>query len=188
MIGNDIVDLKQAEKDSNWKRPRFLDKVFTEEEQQLILNSDTPSQIVWLFWSMKEAAYKIYVQQFAKRFFNPKKLKCSLISFEKGTVIIENKSYFTTSEITEDFIYTVATLNKKTAFESSCFILENTNYKTQSDSLKNTFLDSFSNEKAFLKIKKNQLGVPQLFYKNEAVKQSFSLTHHGVYGAYAIST
>ena len=35
MIGNDIVDLKQAAKDSNWQRPRFLDKVFTKHEQDL---------------------------------------------------------------------------------------------------------------------------------------------------------
>ena len=72
MIGNDLVDLKVASVESNWKRPRFLDKVFTIEERQLIMNSKNQHQIVWLLWSMKEAAYKINVQQFGKRFYNPK--------------------------------------------------------------------------------------------------------------------
>ena len=69
MIGNDIVDLKQAAKDSSWKRPRFLDKIFTPREQQLIWSAKDQDQMVWLLWSMKEAAYKVNVQQFGKRFF-----------------------------------------------------------------------------------------------------------------------
>lgn len=73
MIGNDIVDLKQAAKDSNWKRPRFLDKIFTPREQQLIWSAKDQDQMVWLLWSMKEAAYKVNVQQFGTRFFNPKR-------------------------------------------------------------------------------------------------------------------
>ncbi|MFT4791790.1 MAG: phosphopantetheinyl transferase (holo-ACP synthase), partial [Arcticibacterium sp.] len=58
MIGNDVVDLKVAALESNWMRLGFLDKVFSEEEQEVILNSENKSQMVWLFWSMKEAAYK----------------------------------------------------------------------------------------------------------------------------------
>ena len=39
MIGNDIVDLALAQKESNWKRKGFLNKIFTEKEQLLILNA-----------------------------------------------------------------------------------------------------------------------------------------------------
>ena len=46
MIGNDLVDLKVASVESNWKRPRFLDKVFTIEEQQLIMNSKNQHQFI----------------------------------------------------------------------------------------------------------------------------------------------
>ena len=33
MVGNDIVDLAEAKKASNWQRPRFLEKLFTPNEQ-----------------------------------------------------------------------------------------------------------------------------------------------------------
>ena len=39
MIGNDIVDIAEAKKDSNWQRSRFLDKLFTSKEQQLVHQS-----------------------------------------------------------------------------------------------------------------------------------------------------
>ena len=67
MIGNDIVDLKRIT--ANWKRPRFLDKTFTLGEQVYIQNSKNKHQMVWLLWSMKEAAYKAYVKQYQDQFF-----------------------------------------------------------------------------------------------------------------------
>ena len=56
MIGNDIIDLSVAKLESNWQRRGFLEKQFTEEEQQLILTASNPFVLVWKFWSMKEAA------------------------------------------------------------------------------------------------------------------------------------
>lgn len=83
MIGNDLVDLKLAAKQSNWQRKGFLDKLFTPIEQGYILNSDNPFETVWLLWSMKESAYKVYLQMHNDRFFAPKKLMCHLISKKK---------------------------------------------------------------------------------------------------------
>ena len=36
MIGNDIIDLAETRLRSNWKRPGFLEKVFSVEEQKII--------------------------------------------------------------------------------------------------------------------------------------------------------
>ena len=36
MIGNDVVDLELAKKESNWQRRGFLSKIFTKNEQRLI--------------------------------------------------------------------------------------------------------------------------------------------------------
>jgi phosphopantetheinyl transferase (holo-ACP synthase) len=60
MIGNDIVDLSLAPKESNWKRKGFLDKIFTKNEQLRIIKSDNPENMVWNLWTRKEAAYKIF--------------------------------------------------------------------------------------------------------------------------------
>jgi phosphopantetheinyl transferase (holo-ACP synthase) len=74
LIGNDIIDLSVAKIESNWHRKGFLEKQFTSNEQQLILASTNSFDLVWRFWSMKEAAYKVYSQQNEVRFFAPKKI------------------------------------------------------------------------------------------------------------------
>lgn len=190
MIGNDIVDLIQAAQDSNWKRPRFLDKVFTVEEQQLIGNAKNQHQLVWLLWSMKEAAYKVHVQQFGKRFFNPKRLVCELASETSGIVKIDEEIYFTTSTITNDYIYTVATLEASKVFKSKCFEVENSNYHFESKGLKMKFLEIVSKLKKTsieeLQIRKNAVGVPRLFQNNLAIDNGFSFTHHGRFSAWSM--
>ncbi|QXP60541.1 4'-phosphopantetheinyl transferase superfamily protein [Olleya sp. HaHaR_3_96] len=188
MIGNDIVDLKQAAKDSNWKRPRFLDKIFTPREQQLIWSAKNQDQMVWLLWSMKEAAYKVNVQQFGKRFFNPKRLECTLLSNFKGEVIIEDNRYFIESTITDDFIYSIALLDRGKSYTSEWFRDENFDYKTQSTSLKDTFLKSISDagglDIEMLKIEKSQSGVPLLINGFVELPIRFSLTHCGQFCGY----
>lgn len=188
MIGNDIVDLKQAALDSNWKRPRFLDKVFTQNEQVLIFSSENKHQTVWLLWSMKEAAYKIYVQQFGERFFNPKRLACELISEDKGTVNIDDNCYSTTSTITEDYVHTIAKLSVSKTNMSSIFKDEISSHHIQSDALKIALLNSISKTKQLplqdLEIKKTAIGVPELFCDDSKVPMSFSLTHCGRFSGF----
>lgn len=191
MIGNDIVDLKIAALESNWKRPRFLDKVFSDKEQLLILNSEHQSQMVWLLWSMKEAAYKIYVQQYGQRIFNPKKLRCELVSKSEGLVNFNGNQYVTKSEISDDFINTLAYSEEPKTIIIHQFKIKDTSYKTQSHTAKQKLLKSFSELKKVsvknLEIKKNKNSVPRLFYNGNEQNDSFSIAHHGFYGAYAIS-
>lgn len=107
MIGNDIVDLAKAKKESHWQRKGFLDKLFTENEQRLIITSQNPEQMVWNLWSRKEAAYKIYNRQTGERFFNPKCFVC-----ETDEVVFGNYKYYTQTHITPDFIYTLAVTSR----------------------------------------------------------------------------
>lgn len=190
MIGNDIVDLKQAAIDSNWQRPRFLDKIFLAEEQQLITNAKNQDQMVWLLWSMKEAAYKVNVQQFGKRFFNPKKLVCKLISETKGIVTIGNEIYFTSSTLTKQYVYTVATLERSKVFKSKCFKADNLSFHLQSETLKSKFLMQVSKTKntsfEALQIKKNEVGVPKLLVNGFQLDDGLSFTHHGKFSAHVI--
>jgi len=186
MIGNDIVDLNNIK--SNWNRSRFLDKVFTEKEQHMIYMSENQHHTVWLLWSWKEAAYKIYVQQFGKRFFNPKKMVCHLSSLKNGYVNIENRTYYTTSIISKDYIYTVARLNSLKNYNSSIFKIKNDIYVTQSESLKYRFLKTISISKGLkfknLSIRKNIFGVPKLFHNDSKLPIQMSLTHCGNYCGY----
>ena len=120
MIGNDVVDLNLAETESNWQRKGFLDKQFTKKEQSTILKADNSFLQVWLFWSMKEAAYKCYTQQHEKRFFAPQKFECSLISKSEGIVVFEYKKFYTTTFFDPFYVYTIAhETQDETSFFSS---------------------------------------------------------------------
>lgn len=191
MIGNDLVDLKLAAKQSNWQRKGFLDKLFTPKEQGYILNSADPFETVWLLWSMKESAYKAYLHTHNERFFAPKNLTCNLTSKNKGTVLINNALFFTESEINEAFIYTVAfTKNDHKSPLTECFEFGYSDFETQRNQTYLKVLAAFANELklpvAQLKIRKNGQGVPRLFWGEMLLNHSFSMTHHGQFGAFCI--
>lgn len=191
MIGNDIVDLKIANKESIWKRSRYLNKVFSIREQGLILNSENQSQMLWLLWSMKEAAYKIYIQQSGIRIFNPIKLTCELVSKSEGLVHYNQNHYITKSELNDITISTIAYSEVPKTIVYHGFTFQNTAYKTQSITARQQLLKTFSKLNNLpierLEIKTDEKGVPRLFYNGNKQKDSFSIAHHGFHGAYAIS-
>jgi len=112
MIGNDIVDLKQAAQDSNWKRQGYLDKLFTTEEQFLISSDIQPDIMVWLLWTMKESAYKINSRESKLREFAPVRLICNNLIIRNntatGNVCYNDKLYYTRSKIEDNYIHTIA--------------------------------------------------------------------------------
>ena len=117
MIGNDIVDLALALKESTWKRKGYLDKIFTENEQLLIIKSDNPENMVWNLWSRKEAAYKIFNRNTGIRIYNPIQFECFETDKSIGKVMCNGVLYYTQTEINLDYIHTVSLLNS-TDFES----------------------------------------------------------------------
>ncbi|WP_316747799.1 4'-phosphopantetheinyl transferase superfamily protein [Pedobacter gandavensis] len=112
MIGNDIVDLRQAALESNWRRKGYLNKLFTTNEQQWILKSENPDQMIWLLWSMKESAYKIYSRRKNLREFAPLKLICKTLEIKgemaSGSVACENHTFFNQTLLSTHFIHTIA--------------------------------------------------------------------------------
>ena len=112
MIGNDIVDLALARKESNWKRPGFLEKIFTVKEQLLISNAENPEIMVWNLWSRKEAAYKIYNRQTGIRAYIPLQLQCNYENATYGSVFCNGNIYYTKTEISKDKISTIAVIQK----------------------------------------------------------------------------
>ncbi len=58
MIGNDIVDIADPQAVGKNRDIRFINRVFTPDEQQKILNSDEPDIFLWSLWAGKETGYK----------------------------------------------------------------------------------------------------------------------------------
>jgi phosphopantetheinyl transferase (holo-ACP synthase) len=162
MIGNDVVDILQSRIESNWQRPRFLEKIFTDDEQLLIENSHKPEFMVWLLWSMKEAAYKIYNRETKIRKYIPKKLMCT-VTFQNavsstGQVKCFDFVYYTKTVITIDFIHTVAVrylnnLNDIVEVKNHKIVKDEYGIPYLLDSIKNKYHDvSISNHGRYEKV------------------------------------
>lgn len=181
MIGNDVVDLHLAKKQSDWRRKGFLERVFTFSEKKFITSSGNADARVWLLWSMKEAAYKANQRKnFLSRRLNWKSQECEVLTirerFASGLVRIGAETYFTRSEISEEVIYT-------SAVDREDRILKNGYFKTSSEEMKRQFLQQFSafntlNDET-LEIRKNSQDVPFLFLHGTALPVPFSFTGHG---------
>lgn len=187
MVGNDIVDITEAKNASNWQRPRFLDKVFTTQEQVLIQNASNSFLKVWRLWSMKEAAYKLYTQHYPSRFYSPKAFECfiddniSLVKFQKFQCYVSTR-------ITPDYIISEARLDIK-PMTSKVIKFETKHVKNQSKIIRNAIInksaDIFNTSKEHLKILTSTYGVPSINIDIQNIP--LSITHHGYFGAYAIS-
>lgn len=181
MIGNDIIDLSVAKLESDWQRKGFLEKQFTEIEQQLILDSPSPFISVWKIWSMKEAAYKAYTQQNELRFFAPKKFNCLFMSKQKGLVMYKDQKFYTSSIINREFIFTLAGSNKSdqpySEFITPRFI--DCGIKTKLSEIKSLCVKEIKQKKA-----KNR--APAYYYKEILLTKSCSISHHGKFGVFSL--
>ena len=183
MIGNDVVDLNLAKTESNWQRKGFLEKQFTQFEINEILSSANPFVKVWLFWSMKEAAYKCYVQEEQKRFFAPKKFSCKIVSDKEGVVQIDSKKYFINYIMSDEYVISIAKENLNLKMVSELFFIDKNESPTKiiNDKLVSFFADD-------IQLLKNDLGIPYLYQNNKKLDVAISKSHHGNYGAFAFST
>ena len=187
MIGNDIVDLRLAKTQNNWRRAGYLQKIFTKEELHQILNSENRNIMVWLLWSMKEAVYKAWQRKnnLAPK-FNPRSFNCSIQSLNSksstGKVIIGEELFFTKSFFNSRLIHSLAT-----ARENEKIIWKSLSSKVN---LKQSFLKEFeATAGPFSKLpvlKKNRHFIPHLFI-NGQTKCDFSLSHHGSFSGFAFS-
>ncbi|WP_299059119.1 4'-phosphopantetheinyl transferase superfamily protein [uncultured Polaribacter sp.] len=181
-IGNDIVDLKLAKTQSNWQRKGFLEKQFTQKEQQEIWCSKNPFFKVWQFWSMKEAAYKCYTQKVEKRFFAPQKFECFLLEKEKGFVVFENSKFYTTSFLDEFYVHTIASdilLGNNTTLFLGIDLPKNigNNIKLKLSEKKGIVFEEIEKRKTVI-------GAPLFYHQEKLLTNSCSISHHGNYGAF----
>lgn len=157
MIGNDIVDLALARKESNWKHKGFLDKIFTKREQIFINSAKNPEIMVWNLWSRKEAAYKIYNRQTGIRANIPLQLECYDLEILDGIIFGKvhcNKYvYYTKTIYSSEFIYTIAVVNSED-FD---------------------VIRSIKNTNKIIKID----GIPNTFNSQKSILRPVSISHHG---------
>ena len=150
MIGNDVVDLILAKKESNWKRKGFLNKLFTPFEQELIQKTTNQDEMVWMLWSIKESAYKAYQRFKYNEGFYPIKIEILELNDKNESIIqLFGTLFYGKTTINNDFIKTVVVLHKSD--------LNRIQYLNPSDYYK------------------NENGLPVEFCSNKPI----SVSHHG---------
>ena len=206
MIGNDIVDLQLARKESNWQRLRFLEKIFTEEEQDFIHNSPDKEVMVWWLWSGKESVYKIISRLEKRRFFAPKKIIFCTDDFPESScgtgshrgnltakVVSTGRTFFIQSEVTDTCIHTIAKLDTNHQSPiTNHFHIKKSNYQTQHKTTRQYLLKNYAEITNLaadeLAIQKDGWNIPYMYHQNEKQSAVISISHHGNYGGYAILT
>ena len=74
MLGNDIVDLRDADARPESFHARFDERVFSADEQRAIAHDAKPLARRWAHWGAKEAAYKLAKQLDSTFVFSPGRL------------------------------------------------------------------------------------------------------------------
>lgn len=175
MIGNDLVDLRQAALDSNWRRKGYLQKIYSPQEQVLILNSPLPSSMLWLIWSMKEASYKIVNRETGLRRYNPLDFTCTELFRNEleatGTINYQQSTYYLKSNINAQMIHSVAVSQKKD-FADLTFIQLNPS---------KTYMEDFNSLSVSYQLSKTKSGIPQVTHTLTGRSHAASLSHHGRY-------
>jgi len=180
-----------AAAESNWKRAGFLEKIFTQKEQEYIHNAVAPAQMVWKLWSMKESAYKIYTRQYGGRFFAPQQLNCTILSETAGQVLINDISYQTITSTTQDYIYSIAGPEACSGFYSACFAIPGQHGINQQEFIYEKLIAHYAgihhaNKNNFIVLKEKN-NIPFLYCKKEKIKIPVSITQHGNYAAFTIN-
>ena len=179
MVGNDLVDLNEARRTSNWQRPRYLDKIFTSNEQGYIKDAENSFRMIWRLWSMKEAAYKLYTQIYPSRFYNPSGFECEVTN-HTGLVKFKDLLFYVETKETLHYILSEARLDLQ-GIRSTIIKFRCTGQREQSEALKARLLCGVDDS---YQLKKNKRRVPSLTNGEQLLSVSF--THHGSYGAFVI--
>jgi phosphopantetheinyl transferase (holo-ACP synthase) len=174
MIGNDIVDLDLAERESNIHRPGFQDKLFLPHEKDMIEKAADPATMVWLLWSCKEAVYKIIHRRTRERKFAPQQFAGYLSQYDgttaTGTVIHQQQTYCFQSSRIGSCIHTRAAISAATLQETNTF----TRYLLTPDYLQEVLA---AGEEFY----KDEYGIPFIHHRYTGKDLPVSVSHHGKY-------
>ncbi|MBZ9651168.1 4'-phosphopantetheinyl transferase family protein [Psychroflexus montanilacus] len=171
MIGNDIVDLAKADRESNIFRLRFLEKICSQEEIKLILSNQNSTHLYWRIWSMKESAYKAFQRKCKfETAFNPFAFSCQLYDSQNGRVCFKNESVSVQTIHTDEFIYSEI----KDNVHKNCFFGSTSDFMDHlKDKLKLNSIPEFQ---------KTKEGLPFVNLSSQILE--VSKTHHGNFQAF----
>lgn len=118
-IGNDLVDLNTLDANNYPSSPRFVERVMCIEEQKFLYEQEQQKVIFWIFWSAKEAVYKITKKMNPETVFSHSSYHLKLTEWSsnsgtaKGYVIHQGTHYPVTFTVTINWVHCVATTHSE---------------------------------------------------------------------------
>lgn len=107
MVGNDVVDLRDADADPSTLSRRFDERVFCAEERETLEGS---AERRWKLWAAKEAAYKVAVKRDPATIFSPSRFRVSLeAEAEAGVVTWASGRVLVRVRVEDSAVHAVAT-------------------------------------------------------------------------------
>ncbi len=86
MLGNDVVDLADAEAAPGANHPRFDARVFRPQERRLLQTAGDARRMRWILWAAKESAYKAVRRCDPGAIFSPVRFEVALDAGLRGCV------------------------------------------------------------------------------------------------------
>ena len=189
MIGNDIIDIAYTKKTTDWQRRGFLKKVFSDAEQDIISEAEDAFAAVWRLWSMKEAAYKSYLQKGGLPFNSPARIAIKLTDTTFGSAEIGEFYQELRTDQADDYIASYTQPPAELKQVNQVFNLSKNDPATQSAETRKMLIQRLAQdyhlEEKELSISKNLPGPPELYLGKQKLKIAFSMSHHGVFGVFS---
>jgi len=202
-VGNDVVDLKDPENIGKSRDDRFLGRVFTAGERELIASAPSPDTLLWSLWAAKEAAYKAVSGADPAVCSIPRRYRVVLdaedaprkIVRRTGKVITPRGELFLEVAVSEEWVHAVAAGTEE-ALQRLCRRVERLEggkgAVCPSAFVRGALLREIARRLGCpvgdLSVVKNQdgLGAPRILFRGELLAAEVSLSHDGRFAAFAI--
>jgi phosphopantetheinyl transferase (holo-ACP synthase) len=108
MIGNDVVDLVDADSRIAGHHPRFDARVFAPSERALIAAGPDGEHLRWLLWAAKESAYKAARRVDAGTVFSPTHFVVRLASERHAIVDASARTFDVDLDVAQEHVHAIA--------------------------------------------------------------------------------
>ncbi len=195
MVGNDIVDLRDPDADSASYHRRFDSRVFTPAERGVIVRAGSRERTRWRLWAAKEASYKLARKHSAETVFSPRAFAVHPDEdghTSRARVVHHRTCYFVEFTESPQHIHAIAVQRPgdlASVFAGVGASAPSADARCESAAVRSFACDSVSRrfelQRERLEIRKVDDRIPRLYYRDEALGLSLSLSHHGDWLAFA---
>ncbi len=196
LVGNDVVDLRDPESQPQALHARFDARVFTLDEREALSASGSANELRWTLWAAKESAYKVAKKLDASVRFLPRDFSVRRVAAGRALVTHEVGSFDVRLDRTDEWVGAVATPAADDGASPTRRIssgIESLGARDIDGSRRVRHLACAAlGSRMNLPPGQVQIaadrGIPVALWRNQRLPVDLSLSHHGRFVAWALST